>query len=378
MEYNMKKVLFAVVAALGLTACEETVVAPAPFVPAVTTVSLNVTAAQIEVGRTVNITATVKDQRDSVMTGKVVTWSSSNTPVATVANGVVTGVTKGQATIVASVDGKVATATVFVADASVNSVSLVATVPSPFFVGQTVQASATPRDVNNNPLSTFAVTWSSSNPSVATVSPLGLITAVSAGSTTITATSSGKTASVVVNTSLVPVSTVTLSATKPAQIGRTIQLSSLLKSSTGTTLTTDQRVLGWASTDTTVATVSSTGVLTGVSAGTTVVTCVVEGKVGLLNVNVSEVGIQYIVVAPDSADVKVGATRQFTAQAFDSDSVSLSVGALNGRKFVWTSSDATKGVVSAGGLVTGVSVGAIDITATIGTVSKSAKAVIVP
>jgi uncharacterized protein YjdB len=242
MEYCMKRVLFAVVAVLGLTACEDAVVAPTPFVPAVTAVLLNVTAAQIEVGRTVNITATVKDQRDSVMTGKVVTWSSSNTPVATVVNGVVTGVSKGQATIVASVDGKVATATVFVADASVNSVSLTATVPSPFFVGQTVQASASPRDINNNVLSAYSVTWTSSNPSVATVSPLGLITAVSAGSTTITASSSGKTASLVVNTSLVPVATVTVSATKPAQIGRTIQLASLLKSGTGTTLTADQRV----------------------------------------------------------------------------------------------------------------------------------------
>jgi uncharacterized protein YjdB len=105
---------------------------------------------------------------------------------------------------------------------------------------------------------------------------------------------------------------------------------------------------------------------------------VVEGKVGLLNVTVSEVGIQYIKVAPDSVDIKVGATRQFTAQAFDSDSVVLSTAALNGRKFVWSSSDASKGVVSAGGLVTGVVVGATDITATIGSVSKSAKAVIVP
>jgi len=378
MEYSMKKVLFIALAALGLTACEEAVVAPTPFVPAVTAVSLNVTAAQIEVGRTINITATVKDQRDSVMTGKVVTWSSNNTPVATVANGVVTGVTKGQATIVASVDGKVATATVFVTDASVNSVSLTAAVPSPFFVGQTVQALASPRDINNNVLSAYSVTWTSSNTAVATVSSTGLITAVSAGSTTITATSSGKSASLVVNTSLVPVSTITVSSAKPAQIGRNIQLSSVLKSTNGVTLTADQRIFGWASTDTTVATVSSTGVLTGVSAGTAVVTCVVEGKVGLLNVNVSEVGISYLIVTPDSTDIKVGATRQFTAQAFDSDSVSLTVGALNGRKVLWASADASKGVVSAGGLVTGVAAGFTDITASIGSVSKVAKAIIVP
>lgn len=375
----MKKVLFAAIAVFGLTACEETVVAPTPFVPAVTAVALNVTAAQIEVGRTITITPTVKDQRDSTMTGKTVTWSSNNTPVATVTpSGIVTGVSKGQATIMATVDGKIATATIFVTDASVNTVSLLATVPSPFFVGQTVQASATPRDINNNALNTFAVTWSSSNTAVATVTSTGLITAVSAGSATITATSGGKSATVVVNTSLVPVATVTLTALKPAQIGRTTQLSNTLRSANGTTLTSDQRVFGWASTDTTVATVSSTGVLTGVSAGTAVVTCVVEGKVGLLNVTVSQVGIQFLRVTPDSVDIKVGGTRQFTAQAFDADSVVLSTAALNGRTFTWTSSDLTKAAVSANGLVTGLFVGTTDITATVGTVSKTAKAVIVP
>lgn len=375
----MKRVLFAAVAMFSLTACAEAVVAPTPVTPAVTTVSLNVTAAQIEVGRTINITATVKDQRDSIMAGKTVTWSSNNTPVATVsAGGVVTGVTKGQATIMATVEGKIATATVFVTDASVAVVTLTATVPSTFFVGQTVQATATPRDINNNALGAFAVTWNSSNPSVATVSPTGLITAVSAGVSTITATSSGKSATLVVTTSLVPVSTVTLVALNPAQIGRTIQLFNTLKSADGTTLTTNQRVLAWASTDTTVATVSSTGVLTGISTGTAVVTCVVEGKVGLLNVTVSQVGIQYLVVRPDSVDIKVGGTRQFTAQAFDVDSVVLSTAALNGRTFTWTSSDLTKAAVSANGLVTGLFTGTADITATVGTVTKTAKVVIVP
>lgn len=374
----MKKVLFAAIAILNLVGCDNAVVAPTPVVPVVTAVSLNVAAAQIEVGRTINITPTVKDQRDSVLTGKTITWSSSNTPVATVSNGVVTGVTKGQATITALVEGKIATATIFVTDASVSTVTLTASVPSTFFVGQTVQATATPRDINNNVLNTYAVTWSSSNPAVANVTSTGLITAVSAGVSTITATSNGKSATLVVTTSLVPVSTVSLTALKPAQIGRTIQLSNTLKSANGTVLTSDQRMFMWASTDTTVATVSSTGVLTGISAGTALVTCVVEGKVGLLNVTVSQVGIQYIVVTPDSVNIKIGATHQFIAQAFDSDSVSLSVGALNGRKFVWTSADPTKGVVSANGLVTGVSAGTTDIAATIGMVSKVGRAVIVP
>jgi uncharacterized protein YjdB len=374
----MKRVLFAAVVMFNLAACDNAVVAPTPVTPVVTTVSINVTATQIEVGRTITITPTVKDQRDSVMTGKTVTWASSNTSVATVTNGVVTGVTKGQATIVASIEGKVASATIFVTDASVASVTLNATVPSTFFVGQSAQATAVIRDLNNNVLTTYAVTWTSSNPSVASVGPSGLITAVSAGVSTITATASGKSATLVVTTSLVPVSTVSVAAVKPAQIGRTIQLSNTLKSVNGTTLTTSQRILDWASTDTTVAVVSSNGILTGVSVGTTIVTCVVEGKVGLLNVTVSEVGIQYLVVTPDSVDIKVGNTRQFIAQSFDADSILLSTAALNGRTVTWTSSELARAVISTNGLVTAVSVGTSEITATIDSVSKAVKAVIVP
>lgn len=374
----MKRVLFAAVVMFNLAACDNAVVAPTPVTPVVTTVSINVTATQIEVGRTITITPTVKDQRDSVMTGKTVTWASSNTSVATVTNGVVTGVTKGQATIVASIEGKVASATIFVTDASVASVTLNATVPSTFFVGQSVQATAVMRDLNNNVLTTYAVTWTSSNPSVASVGASGLITAVSAGVSTITATVSGKSATLVVTTSLVPVSTVSVAALKPAQIGRTIQLSNTLKSVNGMTLTTSQRILDWASTDTTVAIVSSNGILTGMSVGTTIVTCVVEGKVGLLNVTVSEVGIQYLVVTPDSVDIKVGNTRQFIAQSFDADSILLSTAALNGRTVTWTSSELAKAVISTNGLVTAVSVGTSEITATIDSVSKVVKAVIVP
>jgi hypothetical protein len=298
--------------------------------------------------------------------------------VATISNGVVTGVSKGQVTIQATVEGKVTSATIFVTDASVASVTLNALVPSPFFVGQSVQATATLRDLTNNVLTNYAVTWTSSNPAVASVGPTGLITATSTGVSTITATSNGKSATLVVTTSLVPVSTVTLAALKPAQIGRSIQLSNTLKSANGTTLTTDQRVFSWASTDNIVATVSSTGVLTGISAGTTIITCVVEGKVGLLNVTVYETGIQYLRVLPDSANIRVGNTLQFSVQAFDVDSVVLSTAALNGRLATWTSSDLSKAVVTTNGLVAAASVGTADIIATIGMVSKSAKVVIVP
>src|SRR5438552_1524824 len=58
--------------------------------------------------------------------------------------------------------------------------------------GQTVQLTATPKDANGRALSGRAVSWSSSNTSVVTVSNAGVVSAVTLGSATITATSEGK------------------------------------------------------------------------------------------------------------------------------------------------------------------------------------------
>lgn len=374
----MKKVLLAALMIVGISACtSETITAPEPA--KATTVSLNVTAAQLEIGRTVNITATVKDQRDSVMTGKTITWASNNTSIATVSQtGVVTAVGRGQASIVASFEGKSATATIFVVDPTVSSVALTATLPSTFYVGQTVQATALPKDGLNNTLPNFAVTWTSSVPAVATVSSTGLITAVSAGTTVITATSGGRSGTLNVTVSLVPVARVSLALVGTAQIGRTVTVTPTLRSANNTTLPLTQRSLLWASSVDSIAEISELGVITGLAAGTTIITCVVEGKVAVLNVTVTEVAINHLAVTPDSADVKVGETKQYFVRAFDADSVFLSTAAMNGRYITWTTGDNTKAVVSNTGLVLGVTPGETTVTATVGTKTKSAKVVIVP
>jgi probable HAF family extracellular repeat protein len=59
-------------------------------------------------------------------------------------------------------------------------------------VGQTVQLAAELRDKQDRVLTNREVTWSSSNPAVATVDATGLVTGVTPGGTTITATSEGK------------------------------------------------------------------------------------------------------------------------------------------------------------------------------------------
>ena len=386
-EKRMKNILFVAVAALSLMACTDDVITTPTFEPKVTTIVVTPAASQMEMGRTVTLTAVVKDQRDSVMTGKTVTWMSNNTTIATVVTAVatagtttatVTGVTKGTANIVASVEGKSTTIPVFVVDPTVATVTVTATVPTTFFVGETLQATSTARDASNNALTSFVTSWTSSAPTVASVSTSGLITALSAGTTTITAASGGKTGTLNITVSLVPVARVVLTLPKAAQVGRTATVASELRNSSGTVLTSTSRAFGWHSSNEAIATISATGVITGITYGTTIVTCVVENKVGTLVVNVTEAGIDYIVVSPDSSDLKVGATRQYTAVAFDVDSVALSVAALAGRPFSWSTANTATARVSDTGLVLGIATGTTLVSASIGAVSDNAKVVIVP
>ena len=157
----------------------------------VTGVEVNVS---INIGETVQLVETVSP---SNATNKNVTWTSSDTSIATVSsNGLVTGIKAGSATItVTTVDGgKTATCNIKVQSTvvSVTGVSLNIN-NTTINVGGTVQLVATvsPSNATNK-----NVTWTSSDTSIATVSSNGLVTGIKAGSATITVTTvdGGKTA----------------------------------------------------------------------------------------------------------------------------------------------------------------------------------------
>src|SRR6266487_2162336 len=103
-------------------------------------------------------------------------------------------------------------------------------------VGQTAQYLAITRDAFGNPLGGRTVTWSSSNPAVATVNGAGQATGAAVGAATITATSEGKSGTAAITVVNVPVASVTVtpaSASVPA--GQTLQLSATLKDASGNT-----------------------------------------------------------------------------------------------------------------------------------------------
>ena len=142
-------------------------------------------------------------------------------------------------------------------------------------------------------------------------------------------------------------------------VGGTAQLTAAAQDAEGQPLS--GRTFIWTTDAPAVATVSGTGLVTGVGAGSATITATSEGKSGTANVTVasSTVPVASVEVAPTTASISVGGTVQLSATAKDAAGQPLT-----GRAFTWASNAPTIAQVSAGGLVTGMAEGPATITAT--------------
>jgi uncharacterized protein YjdB len=239
------------------------------------------------------------------------------------------------------------------------------------FVGGTLQATAVPLTAAGDTIRGLGVTWSSSNPAVATVSPLGVVTLVSAGTATITASVANVTGTANVTSNLVPVQSVSLAQSGNSYVGRTATVVPTVVGTDGSTLPLTQRQVVWRSTNTAVATVNSQGVVTGVSVGTARILLTVDGEPASLDVAVTRVAVDSVAVTPDSTTIALGGTRQFTATAFDADGAVISPTSLDGRTFEWSTirinnnNQSTRIVTSTDGLVTAIETGRARVRARI-------------
>ena len=179
----MSRAWFALVPAFLAIACSDST---DPV--AVAQVGLNRTSAQIPIGDSVQIVATTRDADGNVLTDRPVTFTSANGSVASVSNaGWVKALTAGNSTIHVSSESITSdvqiTVTAPVVDVELNTLDV------QLAIGSSILITATPRDYNGDPLSGRVVTWSTGDPSVATVSSTGEITGEGVGNTVVTATS---------------------------------------------------------------------------------------------------------------------------------------------------------------------------------------------
>lgn len=254
----------------GKSATATVVVTP----EAVQSIELTIPNATIQVGATATITATTKSASGGVLTGRTITWSSSAPDIATVANGTITGVAVGEATITASSEGKSASAVVTVVPVPVASVSITPASLS-LELRKTGTLTATTKAADGSTLTGRTVTWESADAAIATVTAAGVVTGVAVGATQVTATSEGRSASVTVTITPIPVATIEITpATGSIGVGATLSITAVTKAANGEVLT--GRDINWASDDPIIATVAL-GIVTGVSAGSTAIRASSEG-----------------------------------------------------------------------------------------------------
>lgn len=317
-------------------------------------------------GQSQQLTATTKDAMGNVLTGRTISWASSNASVAAVSTtGIVTGVSSGSTTITAISEGAYGTSTVSVTSIPVATIAL-SPVSASVTIGKTVQISATLKDEGGNTLAERPITWASANSAVATVSSSGLVSAVAVGTTTVSATVEGKSASTTITVTQVPVASISIGATNVnLTVGQTHQLTATVKDIDGNTLS--GRSVSWTSNNAGVASVITSGLVTAVAPGAATITATSEGKSATLSFTVSALPVASVTVVPSAVTVTVGQTQQLAAVVKDNAGNTLA-----GRSVTWASANASVASVSATGFITAVGVGTVTVTATCEGVSAEA------
>ena len=176
-------------------------------------------------GETVQLTAEALDANGHAVAGAVLSWESTDVPVATVdAAGVVTGAGNGTATITASA-GSASGAAVVTVTQTVASVKVLPSVAELTAWGETVQLTAEALDANGHAVAGAVLSWESTDVPVATVDAAGVVTGAGNGTATITASAgSASGAAVVTVTQTVASVKVSSSMADLTAWGETVQL----------------------------------------------------------------------------------------------------------------------------------------------------------
>jgi uncharacterized delta-60 repeat protein len=301
-----------------------------------------------------------------------VTWSSSNTGVATInATGLATAVDPGT-TVVRATSGAISgTATLNVTDARIVSLAISptnASIPN----GTSLQyvATGTFSDGSTRNL-TSSATWSSTNPGVATINATGRATGVSVGNTNIGASFGGVSASTgltVTNAVLTGITVSPTTATIPD--GTTQSFRAIATFSDGTNLELTGSDISWTSSNLGVATINAAGLATAVDPGTTTIRATSTSSPaisGTATLNVSAATLQSITVSPATASIARGSQLGYTATGNYSDGTTRNLTSA----VTWTTGNGTIASIVPGGLLTANNVGSTTVRASLNGVTSA-------
>jgi uncharacterized protein YjdB len=302
----------------------------------------------------------------------LVTWSSSNTSVATIAphNNSAFGVAPGTATISATTGSVSASTVLTVTNATLVSIAIAPSglsIPAGVIVNLT--ATGTFSD-SSTQLLTIPCNWASQNPSIATVnnsgSSSGITTAVSPGLATITATAPPVLGGIIFGQTQLTVNSATLksialSGNSLIAPGSSVQFQASGSYSDGSTHSLTKAVT-WASSNHAVATISSGGTVTAQGAGTSNITATQNGISGSQGLLVTSSQLTSITITSTNASSKLAqqTSVQLTATGHFADGSTQSLTNVA----TWTSSNPAVATVGHNsGVVSGVAPGLVNVTA---------------
>lgn len=280
-------------------------------------ISLRPARLTLDAGKTGTVEAQLQAADGSAIADRSgVKWSSSAPGVAAVDDaGVITGVAAGRARITAvagekraSTDVTVRPGTVAPPPANVAAVATVVVEPdSPTItVGRSIILEARLKDGGGAPLSGKQVNWTSSDPGVVSVSTSGQAQGRTPGSAVVTASAEGKSASTVVKVMALPVAAVKLNSPPELKPGQTFQLVATAQDADENPLA-DRKAATWTSSETRVATVNGTGLVTALAPGTATIAATIEGRSGAATVTVGSTAL-------DAATEQARAAQEINAQ----------------------------------------------------------------
>ena len=325
--------------------------------------TLSPASSKVTVSQSVQPTLVVRDTANNVIPsqGRPIVWTSSNEIVATVSNtGLATTRRAGTTTITASPAENAqvtCSASLEAVDPRIVQVviqqrtgSLRLRIPRGF--------SAVMLDSTNSQVPAGRIiTWSTNTPTVVGITSAGIVTGLALGTARVIATSEGIADTVQLSVTNVPVATVVLSPVQiSVQEGSGTQLRAVVTDSTGREVT--DRPLEWLTSDPTKATVSNTGLVTAIAAGSVNIGATAEARLGQSTVIIQQTPVDTIVANLTNAAFTVS---RGTASAFAITLQDRQGNTLRNRNVVVTSDTPGVSVGAANNQSTLVSVNGVSV-----------------
>ena len=272
---------------------------------AVASVTVEPATQLLKVGDTATLLAVVRDASGRTLDRDSVTWSSDQPAVVSVSrDGIITAVAVGSARVVASHDGRSATVQVTVIQPRIASLEI--DPPSwSVRVRGTVTLKAAEHDSQGRPLVGRQVVWSSRTPGIAKVSSLGVVTGIAPGVAAVEASVDGITGRATITVTPRAAVSVTVTPAAPTIApGSRVLLTAVVKDSSGQP--GDGLRFSWSSSNPVIASVSTQGVVSGLSQGRARITATTEGGASgsaAITVGQASPGVLQVVIAPTWADI---------------------------------------------------------------------------